>query len=150
MDDDSHKENRDTYAAIVVAVPDEYFSDNDELCYRAGKFICCRLQSHLENDGHTINDWVKDGCEEDWGFYLESECRAETFGYAISFWPAPQGCTQNLMVIQYFLKQSFFKSLFQRPQPLSHSHHLHSTISSFSSRFTSSRMLTESEFQAEY
>ena len=48
----------DRFVAVVVSVPDEHFSDEDDVCLAAGNFVCGRLEPHLLQNGHTIADWI--------------------------------------------------------------------------------------------
>jgi hypothetical protein len=140
----------DPLVAVVVRVPDEYFPDDDDICLTAGNFVCSRLETHLIRHGHSIADWIRGGCEEDWGVYFESEFDAERFDYAICFFPVPGDEEQYQMVIQYRRKYPLRKRLLSKPRQLEADHHLHKTMKQFGKTFNSSRMLTQSQFEAEY
>ncbi len=139
----------DPLFAVVVSVPEEHFPDDDDICLTAGKFVCRRLESHLIQYGHTIADWIRGGCEEDWGVYFESQRDDEVFAYMICFFPDAVGKVQCLMAVQYYLKIPFLKRFFKRPAQLGNDHHLHQTMQEFGNTFSSSRMLTQSQFDAE-
>jgi hypothetical protein len=87
------------WVAVVVRVPEKYFSDNDDICLQASKFVCSRLESHLIGHGHKIPNWVRGGCEEDWGVYFESQRDGQTFDYAVGFFPVAQGESQCYMAV---------------------------------------------------
>ncbi len=140
----------DPFVAVVVSVPEEYFSDDDDICLGAGKFVCARLESHLIRTGHSIPDWVKGGCEEDWGVYYESHRDSERFDYAICFFDVSKDEVQREMLVQYGRRIPFLKSLFTKPDPLGPNHHLHHTMQEFGKTFGSSRMLTKPQLEAEY
>ena len=139
----------DIPVAVVVSVPEKYFPDDDDTCLTAGKFVCGRLESHLIQHGHKVADWIHGGCEEDWGVYFESQKADELFDYNICFFPDAVGKVQCLMVVQYHLKVPFLKRLFKKPRQLGMDHHMHHTMREFGSTFTSSRILTQSQFDAE-
>jgi hypothetical protein len=139
----------DQLAAVVIRVPDECFPDDDDICLTASRFVCSRLESHLIQHGHTIADWIRGGCDEDWGVYLESQCDAQTFEYIIGFFPSPSGETQNHIVVQYHLKVPFLKRLFKKREMLDADHRLHESMREFGKTFASSRLLTQSQFDAE-
>jgi hypothetical protein len=136
--------------AVIVAVPEEFFPDDDDICLTACNFVCARLESHLVRHGHSIADWIKGGCEEDWGVYYESQRDTERFAYAISFFPVATGERQCYITVQYRLKVSFLKRLFRKRSQLGSEHPLHKTMEEFGTVFRSSRMLTQSQFDAEY
>jgi hypothetical protein len=136
--------------AVVVRVSEELFPDNDDICLTAGRFVCSRLESHLTQHGHNIAEWIRDGCEEDWGVYFESEHNGQIFDYSICFFPAPAGETQCNMAVQYHVKVPWLQRLFKKPSPLVDGHRLHQTMQEFGEKFSSSRMLTQSQFDAEY
>jgi hypothetical protein len=140
----------DPLMAVVVRAPDEYFPDNDDICLTAARFVCSCLESHLIQHGHDIAEWVGCGCEEDWGVHFESQHNGERFEYSICFFPAPAGDAQCYMAVQYRLHIPWPRRLFKRPRPLDGGHHLHQTMQEFGRTFSSSRMLTQSEFDIAY
>jgi hypothetical protein len=139
----------DPFVAMVLRVPEDLFSDDDELCLAACRFVCTRLESHLVQHGHQIADWIQGGCDEDWGVYFESQCGGQTFDYAIAFFGAPTGEPQNMLILQYHLKTPFFRRLFKGQESLGVDHHLHRTMQQLAREFSSSRMLTQSQFDSE-
>jgi hypothetical protein len=140
----------DPFMAVVVDVPEEYFPDGDDVCLTAGKFVCSRLEPHLVRAGHVGADWLQGGCEEDWGVYFESQLGTETFDYAIIFFPSDDSKLQTRMAVQYHRKLRGLKSWFGKPEPPPADHPIHRTMREFGALFESSRMLTQSEFAAEY
>lgn len=141
----------DRFVAVVVSVPDECISDDDDIVQAAGQFLLRRLKLHLIQNGHTIANWIEDGCIEDLGgVYLESQCGKETFDYLICLVAGPSDDGEWQMTIQYDLKTPFLKRLFTKPRELSAVHHLHETLREFGHTFRTSRMLTQSEFAKEF
>jgi hypothetical protein len=140
----------DPLVAVIVKVPGDYFPDDDDIALTAGKFVCSRLESHLVHHGHSIPEWVRGGCDEDWGVYFESQKHGERFDFAICFFGNPVGEFQDQMIVQYGPLTPFLKSLFKRPTDLGEGHHLHKTMDEFGKSFSASRMLTKSQFEAEY
>lgn len=138
------------FVAVVVNVPAEYFSDDDELCLAAGRFVCARLRKFLVEKGHLIAEWLGDGCDEDWGVYFASENGGDTFEYQICFFPTPSGTAQTQMMIQYSPKTSFVRRLFTKALRLAADHKIHETMREFGETFDSSRMLTQSGLDTEY
>ena len=76
------------YAVLAVTLPADCFADDDDICLKAGGHIAERLGEHLEANGHSIPDWVRGGCQEDWGVYLESavqgQARLPDDGHSVS------------------------------------------------------------------
>lgn len=136
--------------AVVMSVPDEYFSDDDDICLAAASFVCGRLEEHLIENGHTIADWTRGGCVEDWGVYYESQRGGETFHYQISFFPYLTDDGESQMIVQYHLKIPFLKRLFTKPRRLGADHSMHEAMRKFGRLFKSSRMLTQSEFDKQH
>lgn len=141
----------DCFVAVVVPVPDELFDDDDDdICLKAGNFVCARLETHLVQHGHAIPGWVNGGCDEDWGVYFASECAAETFEYHICFFPqstVDHGCQ---MMIQYHRRVRLWKRLFTKPRAIGANHHMHETMHRFGETFESSIFLTQSQLDSEY
>ncbi len=104
--------------------------------------MCARLATHLVHHGHLIPDWIQRGCDEDWGVYLESTTDDARFQYHICFFPGPADASQNQMLIQYNLQP--------HRANLPPDHSIHRTMQSFGNLFSGSRMLTKSQFEAEY
>ena len=140
----------DRFVGVVVSVPDEYFPDDDDICLTAGKFVCTGLEAHLGRHGHTIPDWVKGGCDEDWGVYFESHRGDDVFEYHICFFPDSSNEIQCQMIVQYRLKQPFLRSLFKKPKQLDAGDVMHDIMREFGQVFTSSRILTQSEFENQF
>lgn len=140
----------ESYVAVVVTVPDELFSDEDDICITAGKFVCEKLETHLTQHGHSIPDSICGGCDEDWGVYLESTLNETIFEYHICFFPGPQDNKQNQMLIQYHIRLPFLKRLFRKPLELLPDDPMHKTMQSFGNIFSASRMLTQSQFEREF
>lgn len=59
----------ESFVALIVSVPDEHFPEDDDICLTAGNFVCSKLETHLIRHGHSIPDWIRGGCNEDWGVY---------------------------------------------------------------------------------
>ena len=140
----------ESFVAVVVTVPEEHFPDEDDICLTAGNFVCAILESHLSQRGHSIPDWIRGGCDEDWGVYFQSKLNETTFEYYICFLPGPQNTTQNQMLIQYHVRLPFLKRLFGKPVDLLPDDPMHSTMESFGDLFTASLMLTHTQFENEY
>ena len=140
----------ESFVAVVVAVPEEHFPDEDDICLTAGNYVCTKLESHLVDSGHAIPDWIQGGCDEDWGVYFESKMDESDFQYHICFFPGPKGTPQFQMLIQYHVKRSFMNRLFGKPIELLPEHPLHGTMQSFGNLFSASRMLTKAQFKNEY
>jgi hypothetical protein len=141
---------KEPFVAVVVSVPEEHFSDEDDICLTAGNFVCSRLETHLTQSGHSIPDWIQGGCNEDWGVYFESNRNGKIYQYHICFFPGPNDNTQNQMLIQYHVRQPFLTRLFRKPPELLPDDPLHETMQSFGRLFAASRMLTQVQFKNEY
>lgn len=139
----------DPLVAVVVTVPEEHFSD-DEICSAAGHFVCTQLETHLVQHGHSVPDWIRGGCAEDWGIYFESKLNETSFDYSIGVVQGPQDTTPIQALIQYGVQVPFFKSLFRKPVDLPTDHPIHETMRSFGKLLSPSRMLTQSQLEAEY
>ena len=147
----AHPEMIEPTVAVVVGVPEELFSDKDEICLNASRFVCARLEQHLIMHGHTIDEWIRGGCDEDWGVYFESKLNSETFDFSISFFPNPvPDDPSSSIIVQYQLKVPFMRRLFGRVSSLEPDHPIHQTMREFAQTFVSSRTLTKTEFDAEY
>lgn len=140
----------DPFVAIVVTVPDEYFSDDDDISLKASNFVCHQLESHLVQRGHIIPDWLKGGCDEDWGVYFESLWNETRYQYEIGFWGGPEGDPQQQMIIQYDVLIPFLKRIFRKPVHLSFDDGMHETMRAFGKLFSDSRMLTRDQFEKGY
>lgn len=81
---------KEPFVAVVVSVPEEHFSDEDDICLAAGNFVCAGLETHLTENGHSIPDWIHGGCNEDWGVYFESKLKETIYQYHICFFPGPK------------------------------------------------------------
>lgn len=138
------------YVAVVVTVPEEYFSDEDDICLAAARFVCAQLEDQLIEDGHDVPDWIQGGCDEDWGVCYETLLAEDRFDYAIMFFPEAKGVEQRSMMVQYQRKYGFWKSLFHKPPVLAAEHPLHASMERFGKRFDSHRMLTKAELDREY
>lgn len=135
----------DYYRAIAVSVPDE----EDDIALTAARFVCSRLESHLLKNGHAVEDWIKGGCDEDWGVYYESQRGDDRIAYSIGFFPGIENA-DNQMFVQYDLKIPFFKAIFRKAKILKSDDQMHETMRSFGKLFDNSRMLTSVEFENEY
>ena len=138
------------FVAVIVRVPEEYFSDDDDICLTAGNYVCSRLESHLIANKHSIPDWIRGGCEEDWGVYFKSQWNDQSFDYAICFAPADSGEEQYWMMIQYHLIPRLFAKWRKLQTSLGADHALHRTMQVFAETFDASRMLTQKQFDSEY
>lgn len=143
-------EMSEPYFAVVVSVPAEHFPDDDALCLTAGKFVCARLETFLLEKGHRIAEWVRGGCDEDWGVYFETQRGSDTFEYSICFFPTLSHTPQTHMMIQYHPKTPFLRRLFATPHRLDANHYMHETMREFGQTFESSRMFTQPQFDKEY
>lgn len=141
---------KEPFVAVVVSVPEEHFSDDDDICLAAGNFVCARLETHLTQSGHSIPDWIHGGCNEDWGVYFESKLKETVYQYHICFFPGLNDITQNQILIQYHVRLPFLKRLFRKPAELLPDDPMHETMQSFGRIFGASRMLTQMQFQTEY
>jgi hypothetical protein len=147
---DSTPSMKEPFVAVVVSVPEEHFSDEDDICLAAGNFVCAKLETHLTQSGHSIPDWIHGGCNEDWGVYLESKLNETIYKYHICFLPGLNDTTQNQILIQYHLRLPFLKRLFRKPAELLPDDPMHETMQSFGRIFGASRMLTQMQFKTEY
>ncbi len=140
------------YAAVVVKVPEEHFSDEDDICLQAARYVCSRLEHRLLRAGHQIKDWLRGGCEEDWGVYYESVFRDQRFQYLIVFFPDERGPEQGLIAVQFHHKgqTSFLKSLFGKPPPFRAAPSLQYLMEELGREFEAHRMLTKAQFDREY
>lgn len=138
------------FVAIVVSVPDQYFSDDDDVCLAAGNFVCQQLEAHLAACGHVISPTNSGGCEEDWGVYFRSEWNKRRFDYYIHFFPAPDRTPQNLLLVQYHLRRIFRQWLLRQACRLGPDDPMHETMRTFGELFEHSRQLTQAEFDREY
>ena len=140
----------DSFVAVVVTVPEEYFKDEDDICLAAGNFVCGQLESHLVQHGHAIPNWIQGGCDEDWGVYFESILDETAFRYHTCFFPSPLDIPQYQLIIQYHVRLPFIKRLFRRNVQLLADDPMHETMRTFGDKFRPSRMLTVSQFESEY
>ena len=138
------------FVAVIVSVPLEWLSDDDPSCLAAGSQVCSRLESHLEEHGHTIDSWIRGGCEEDWGVYYESRRDGERPEYTINFFPhyTDEGLPQ--MILQYHPKTPWYRRLVGRWLAFAAGDPMHDTMEAFGKKFASYRMLTEEQFEEEY
>ena len=138
--------DEEPYAVLIVRLPSEYFLVDDELCHATGTHIAQELETHLEKHGHTIPDWVKGGCEEDWGVYLESEKGDSRYQYAIGFFPdSDDGRT---MAVHYERKVGFWRKLLRGCPPLEIHDPIHDAMRSFGARYELSELLTQEQFDS--
>jgi len=140
------------YAALVVMVPEEHFSDEDDICLQAATYVCSRLEHHLLQAGHEVADWLKGGCAEDWGVYYESMFQDQKFQYQITFFPDERGPEQRLIAVQFNQKSqtSLLKSFFGKPQPFRAAPSLRHVIEDVGREFEEHRMLTKAQLDGEY
>lgn len=139
-----------SFVAVVLTVPKEYFHDGDDLCLTACRFVCVELGEHLARLGHSIPNWIQGGCDEDWGVYFESMLNGTTLQYYVSFFPSPRGDIQNQIMIQYQVRRPLLRRLLGKSSYLPPDHSIHETMRSFGDVFGKSRMLTKSQFDSEY
>lgn len=153
MTDSRRVQDDALYVASVVAVPEEYFSDEDDTCLQAAKFVCSRLERQLLLAGHHVENWIKGGCAEDWGVYYESTYQDEAFQYRIIFFPDERRAEQRLVAVQFHRKRpktGFLKWLFSKPAPLRTAESLQPLMEALGKEFDEYRMLTSKEFDHEY
>ena len=141
---------KEPFVAIVVSVPDEQFSDDDDICRAACNFVCTRLEKHLTQNGHSVPSWSRGGCHEDWGAVIESQLNETTYRYHIYYGPGQSDNTLNQMLIQYQRSQPILNWLFGKSSDLLPDDPLHETMESFGRLFSASRMLTRTQFGKEY
>lgn len=139
-------DNKAPYAVLLVRLPAEFFSDSDHLCLTAGTHIAQELGSHLEKHGHTIPVWVRGGCEEDWGVYLESEEADSRYQYAVGFFPDSND--SRTMAVHYERKVGFWRRLLRGCPPLEIHDPIHDAMRSFGTRYEFSELLTEEQFES--
>ncbi|KAA0142988.1 hypothetical protein V6x_16820 [Gimesia chilikensis] len=144
------EERTDPYVAVVVRIPEDYFSDEDEICLEAATYVCTLLEEHLIQDGHTVPEWYQGGCSEDWGVYFETILSDEKIEYGIMFFPEEKGAEQRSIMVRYLPWQGFWKSLFFKQPDLAAAHPLHESMERFGKQFESYRMLTQSQLDQEY
>lgn len=140
-------EELDPAVALVVHVPDEYFSDDDDICRQASLHVCGRLAAYLLNLGHTEEDWVRGGCVEDACVIYETAWQGREYHYCIHYFD------QNQMAIQFdlgFRERSGWKSWFGPALTVPAPAEFAGVMEGFGATFQSHRMLTKSEFAREY
>jgi len=153
MNDEQPVEDDRLYVALVVAVPKEYFSDDDDICLQAAKYVCARLEQQLVRAGHRVEEWTKGGCAEDWGVYYESTFQNGVFQYAIHFFPDERGPEQRLIAVQFNHKpprSGFLKWLFGKPSAFRAARSLQGLMELLGREFEEYRMLTKAQFDREY
>lgn len=141
---------KEPFVAIVVAVPEEQFSDDDDICLAACSFVCTKLEKHLTQNGHSVPTWSRGGCNEDWGAVFESQLNGTTYRYYICYGPGQTDNALNQMLIQYQLRHPILQRIFGKSSDLSPDDPLHETMQSFGRLFDASRMLTRTQFESEY
>ncbi|MBI1248640.1 hypothetical protein GC197_12470 [bacterium] len=140
----------ESFVAVIVSVPEEYYSDDDELCHAAGNYVCEKLQSHLVDRRHSIPRWIEGGCEEDWGVYFESEFNQTRFQYYLCYFPGPVQQEDYGILVQYSINGPFLSRLFGKPPVITPSDPMQETMRLFGNLFHESRMLTQSQLDREY
>jgi len=136
----------DLFVAVIVTVPNELFSVDDDISLKAAHFVCDRLAEHLANEGHTISSLYKGGIDEDWGVDLGSTRNKESFYFQISAAPNSSDNGERQMVISYSREDSLFKWLFSKQSVYDAEHHMHESMSKFGEKFESSSMLTMQQY----
>src|SRR5690606_35827460 len=134
------------YVAVIVGGPSDFSSEGDDLSLTTGRLVCTRLGDHLTRNGHTIPEFVKRGCDDDWGVYFESTDGEETFQFYIGYFPGDKRTDPGMMFVRYYLKRPFLELLFSEPERTPPRHSLHATMKEFGEAFAYSRMLSEDEF----
>lgn len=139
----------DSYAAIAFSLPVEFFPEDDDIARTAGLHIAKELGSFLENNGHTIPEWVRGGCEEDAWVYFESQRGDVGYSYDILFFPRSKNDTES-MAVRYGLRVGLLRGLLGRYPPLPPDDPVHEEMKRFGVRFDGFEFLTGSEFDARY
>src|SRR5215471_18462558 len=103
----------DTPAVLAVDLSSDAFVAEDSACIAAGMKLSRELSAHLRASGHSIPDWLKDGCAEDAWVHLESAHGDNRYVYSIVYFP--HGDHNNGMAIQYSRKISLFRRLLRKP-----------------------------------
>ncbi len=135
--------------ALILEVPDEFFKDEDHRCIAAAYYVCNLLEKHLIENDHTIPEHWSGGGEEDWGVMFRSQHRDETFNFNIALWPDMSPNDMNQVYICYYLRTSFWKSLFGKQSMIDPSHAIHEVMTKFCQDFKHFRQLTQSQFDKE-
>ncbi len=139
-------------AVLAVEPPDEAFSedaeDEDPYCIHVGMGVSRKLGAHLKQAGHSIPDWLGDGCEEDAWVHLESQVGDRHYVYTIVFFP--HDGHDSGMAIQYAQKFPLMKRIFRKPDAVESGDPLHQVLRDFGAGYDYSRMLTREEFDALY
>ena len=136
--------------AVVVAVPEDQFCEDDELCHTAGRYVCQQLRAVLCDRGHEIPEWCLEGIEEDYGTYFESRAGKQTFSFHIAFFPKPSGQIQDQMMVQYGVRRTLVQNLLGKSVKLPADHSLHDAMKVFAQAFTHCRTLTQTQLEQEF
>lgn len=134
------------FVALVVSVSNDHFPDEDDICLVAGTYLARQLESHLAGNGHTVPDWIRGGCAEDWGVYLESRKGKDRYQYRIMFFP--RGSDDRSMAIQYGIKLGFWRRLLRGQPALCIDDPLHLVMWSFGTNNERPQLLTKEQIDA--
>lgn len=133
---------------ISFNLPGDYFSDRDENCVQAGKFISEELSRHLIDWGHKIPDWIKNASPDNFSQYLESEKDATVFQYFILF--KPRETKVGRVAVRYKVKIGFWRTLFWGTEIIPCNSPIHEMMAEFGNKFDHSLRHSLSEYQALY
>ncbi len=135
------------FAALVVALPEECFPDQDDICSKATTYLSGRLEAHLTKHGHSIPRWIQGGCAEDWGAYLESVKGETRYRYSIMFFP--RGRDTRSIAVMYEKKVGFWHSVFRGRPQLAADDPLHRVLWDFGADHERPQMLTQAQMDAD-
>jgi hypothetical protein len=136
------------FAALVVSLPEQHFSDDDDICAGATTDLAVHLEAHLVEKGHSIPDWIQGGCAEDWGTYLRSRKGEVRYDYQIMFFP--RGSDARSIAIMYGVRVGFWRRLFGRQPRLEASDPLHQVLWEFGAKYERPQLVTQAQIDAEH
>ncbi len=140
----------DPSVAVVVRVPEDYFSDDDDICIEACMHVCGLLEEQLMASGFEIPDWIRGGCAEDWGVYYECRDSAVRYVFSIGFFPCANAEPQDRIFVQYHLKEPRVLGLLSRNKTVPLDDKMQQALIEFSRSFPDSEFFSEPQFEAVY
>ena len=139
-------------AVLALEPPAQVFREDvgeeDPYCIRVGMKISKKLCAYLKQAGHSIPDWLGDGCAEDAWVHLESHADNKHYVYTIVFFP--HNGHEHGMAIQYAQKISLMKRIFQKCDTVEPGDPLHKVVRDFGAGYDYSRAMSREDFDALY
>lgn len=135
------------FAALLLSLPQEYFPDDDDIRVKATEHVCRQLEAHLLANGHCIPDWVRGGCQEDWGVCLRSQRGEVHYDYQIKFYP--RGNDTRSLAIMYGTNVGFWRRIFHCQPQLGADDPLHQVIWEFGAKHERPQLLTQAQVNAD-